>query len=38
MSIETIYYGNDHDDYIQIARELKEIGERVSCLFLSGTL
>ena len=38
MSIETIYYSNDHDDYIQIARELEEIAERVSGLFLTGTL
>ena len=29
MHIGTVYYGNDHDDFVQTVRELEENGERV---------
>ena len=36
MHIGTFYYGNDHDDFVQIVRELEENGERVAGIFLPG--
>ena len=35
IQIGTFYYGNDHDDYAQIGRELEDNGELVNCFFLA---
>ena len=35
IQIGTFYYGNDHDDYDQIGRELEDNGELVNFFFLT---